>query len=162
MSGRSGEGTRMQDDACLLASSKRPCGLMDKALVFGTKDCRFESCQGHTCAWGRMPRDRGTACHCMLAPWPWCARFLCSMEQEAGGTDPTCPPAFVPATLAHWEQQRQGTCGLVAMMSASHVEGRQFDPGQVYVLPEGIYGPGAPGAYARLLRCLQAALWPNG
>ena len=26
---------------------KWPCGLMDKALVFGTKDCRFESCQGH-------------------------------------------------------------------------------------------------------------------
>jgi hypothetical protein len=25
-----------------------PCGLMDKALVFGTKDCRFESCQGHS------------------------------------------------------------------------------------------------------------------
>ena len=24
-----------------------PCGLMDKALVFGTKDCRFESGQGH-------------------------------------------------------------------------------------------------------------------
>ena len=23
------------------------CGLMDKALVFGTKDCRFESCQDH-------------------------------------------------------------------------------------------------------------------
>ena len=23
-----------------------PCGLMDKALVFGTKDCRFESFQG--------------------------------------------------------------------------------------------------------------------
>ena len=37
----------MQDDACLLASSKRPCGLMDKALVFGTKGCRIESCQGH-------------------------------------------------------------------------------------------------------------------
>jgi hypothetical protein len=29
------------------ATHKRPCGLMDKALVFGTKDCRFESCQGH-------------------------------------------------------------------------------------------------------------------
>ena len=27
--------------------NERPCGLMDKALVFGTKDCRFESCQGH-------------------------------------------------------------------------------------------------------------------
>ena len=26
----------------------------------------------------------------------------------------------------------QGTCGLVAMTSASHAEGRQFDPGQVY------------------------------
>ena len=25
----------------------RSCGLMDKALVFGTKDCRFESCQDH-------------------------------------------------------------------------------------------------------------------
>ena len=27
---------------------RRPCGLMDKALVLGTKDCRFESCQGQT------------------------------------------------------------------------------------------------------------------
>lgn len=26
---------------------------------------------------------------------------------------------------------RQSTCGLVAMTSASHAEGRQFDPGQV-------------------------------
>ena len=26
-----------------------------------------------------------------------------------------------------------GTCGLVAMTSASHAEGRQFDPGQVYL-----------------------------
>ena len=25
----------------------RPCGLMDKALVFGAKDCRLESCRGH-------------------------------------------------------------------------------------------------------------------
>ena len=29
---------------------------------------------------------------------------------------------------------RIGTCGLVAMTSASHAEGRQFDPGQVYIL----------------------------
>ena len=27
-----------------------------------------------------------------------------------------------------------GTCGLVAMASASLAEGRQFDPGQVYLL----------------------------
>ena len=25
--------------------SRWSCGLMDKALVFGTKDCRLESCQ---------------------------------------------------------------------------------------------------------------------
>ena len=31
----------------LYVLSAWPCGLMDKALVFGTKDCRFESCQGH-------------------------------------------------------------------------------------------------------------------
>ena len=34
--------------------------------------------------------------------------------------------------LMRGEQQRQGTCGLVAMTSASHAEGRHFDPGQVY------------------------------
>ena len=30
-----------------LACAHRPCGLWDKALVYGAKDCRFESCQGH-------------------------------------------------------------------------------------------------------------------
>ena len=33
--------------AAYTLSNSWPCGLMDKALVFGTKDCRFESCQGH-------------------------------------------------------------------------------------------------------------------
>ena len=41
--------------------------------------------------------------------------------------------------------ESQGTCGLVAMTSASHAEGRQFDPGQVYflllTLPEKLAGP---------------------
>jgi hypothetical protein len=32
--------------SALVIMPNRPCGLMDKALVFGTKDCRFESCQG--------------------------------------------------------------------------------------------------------------------
>ena len=35
---------------------KRSCGLMDKASVFGTKDCRFESCQDHRIAAGRSDR----------------------------------------------------------------------------------------------------------
>ena len=42
--------------ASFLQIFKGPCGLMDKALVFGTKDCRFESCQGHPlCLAGRNP-----------------------------------------------------------------------------------------------------------
>ena len=35
-----------------------PCGLMDKALVFGTKDCRFKSCQGHSVLGCFAPRTR--------------------------------------------------------------------------------------------------------
>jgi hypothetical protein len=38
---------RERDLPPALTWSSWPCGLMDKALVFGTKDCRFESCQGH-------------------------------------------------------------------------------------------------------------------
>ena len=34
------------------------------------------------------------------------------------------------ATL-QYSRRLKGTCGLVAMTSASHAEGRQFDPGQV-------------------------------
>ena len=35
---------------------------MDKALVFGTKDCRFESCQGHlSIAWLAAPAIGSTA-----------------------------------------------------------------------------------------------------
>ena len=37
--------------SCVQPLILRPCGLMDKALVFGTKDCRFESCQGHASKW---------------------------------------------------------------------------------------------------------------
>ena len=42
---------RLSSSAAHGVSFKRPCGLMDKALVFGTKDCRLESCQGHICHW---------------------------------------------------------------------------------------------------------------
>ena len=56
--GRAGLGTEKQalhslhvehlfNDFPLVRAIQRPCGLMDKALVFGTKDCRFQSCQGH-------------------------------------------------------------------------------------------------------------------
>ena len=46
-------------DGCLLGQGLLrmhwPCGLMDKALVFGTKDCRFESCRGHFVSWRYNP-----------------------------------------------------------------------------------------------------------
>ena len=35
-----------------------------------------------------------------------------------------------PGQLHAWDAR--STCGLVAMTSASHAEGRQFDPGQVF------------------------------
>ena len=41
---------------------KGPCGLMDKALVFGTKDCRFESCQGHSCTHNRQKAHTDRLC----------------------------------------------------------------------------------------------------
>ena len=37
---------------------------------------------------------------------------------------------FGPGQLHVWDAR--STCGLVAMTSASHAEGRQFDPGQVF------------------------------
>ena len=37
-------------------------------------------------------------------------------------------------TLCLGQRAMRSTCGLVAMTSASHAEGRQFDPGQVYVV----------------------------
>ena len=48
-----------------------------------------------------------------------CGAKACSANSMASAADP-------PATDC------TGTCGLVAMTSASHAEGRQFDPGQVY------------------------------
>ena len=37
----------------------------------------------------------------------------------------------VRAAALQYSRRVKGTCGLVAMTSASHAEGRQFDPGQV-------------------------------
>ena len=71
---------------------KRPCGLMDKALVFGTKDCRFESCQGHFCEDEHVRRtyvsmsDAYSVCiWCGLVCSCSCALFrhvgVCSLQQ---------------------------------------------------------------------------------
>ena len=71
---------------------KRPCGLMDKALVFGTKDCKFESCQGHFCEDEHVRRtyvsmsDAYSVCiWCGLVCSCSCALFrhvgVCSLQQ---------------------------------------------------------------------------------
>ena len=119
---------------------------MDKALVFGTKDCRFESCQGHSClcssngssakfSSARAPRWRH------YAPRP--VDICIVVVPLAGGSESS---KASPLTQQRHDttggvrdykkrggQPCQGTCGLVAMTSASHAEGRQFDPGQVYL-----------------------------
>ena len=51
-----------------------PRGLMDKVLVFGTKDCRLEYCQGHVAPLG---------CHCnFLSAAARCAGKLMVMDTE--------------------------------------------------------------------------------
>ena len=43
----------------------RACGLMDKALVFGTKDCRFETCQGQSYCQRRLGDALRLNCECL-------------------------------------------------------------------------------------------------
>ena len=45
-----------------------PVGLMDKAVVFGIKDCRLESCQGHACAFVGPAACPRKAARCHLGP----------------------------------------------------------------------------------------------
>ena len=56
-----------------------------------------------------MPR-----CAAFRASWPWSIGDVATFEDTLGIAYP------------------QSSCGLVAMTSASHAEGRQFDPGQLY------------------------------
>ena len=55
-------------------------------------------------------------------------------------TIPWWPGPVEPIFASHDNVRRhqkttiRSTCGLVAMTSASHAEGRQFDPGLVYAL----------------------------
>ena len=58
---------------------------MDKALVFGTKDCRLESCQGHMSDWPRHCHIRQPGIGPLLARG---ATFEC----EARG--PPCLPRW--------------------------------------------------------------------
>ena len=135
----------------VVAQHQRPCGLMDKALVFGTKDCRFESCQGHAFAEAKKrPHSRP------LAPFTKTPPLASNRPAPRPSFHVADPAAALvrrgafstvawlgPIQACHIVPvgKHQGTCGLVAMTSASHAEGRQFDPGQVYASVPGTKPP---------------------
>ena len=72
------------------ADFRLPCGLMDKALVFGTKDCRFESCQGQE---GPCARARGlhrARCGLRQPQRPPLTRTGAEVHVEVTGEGTTC------------------------------------------------------------------------
>ena len=98
---------------------------------------------------------RATPC-CLWPPFRECPPASAYPDSLRPASSAYClaPACGPPATPAHalpayllradgldartgpkWHEGLQaGTCGLVAMTSAQHAEGRQFDPGQVYCL----------------------------
>ena len=90
---------------------------MDKALVFGTKDCRFESCQGHEyCSDSRLlsvlldhnhtqcggSKEMSDPCHCKRTT------HMC--DQQVPGAIQTCCVCIIAPQ--HW-----GTCSYEAQVS---------------------------------------------
>ena len=75
-----------------------------QTLIAGCRDLQYQGSMWHLLL---LPR-----CYCLLVK----ARRGCITG--SGGMSQQCI---------------QSTCGLAAMTSAPHAEGRQFDPGQVYV-----------------------------
>ena len=70
---------------------------MDKALVFGTKDCRFESCQGHEyCSDSRLLsvlldhnhtqcgdcKERSDPCHCKCTTHMYDRQVPCARQNN--------------------------------------------------------------------------------
>ena len=52
-----GRGGESKNQYSVGAGTERPCGLMDKASVSDTGDCKFESCQGRQ-GFGSNSRER--------------------------------------------------------------------------------------------------------
>ena len=93
----------------------------------------------HAPRWAR--RLGGIAC-------PPCGAKACSANSIAGAADPPAPDCA-------------GTCGLVAMTSASHAEGRQFDPGQVYFCIRALHRNDAQGWCVACCPCLALPILPK-
>ena len=101
----------------------RSCGLMDKALVFGTKDCRFESWQDqkmcHTCRRG-------------YPMFKFCLWWSCGLMDKAlvfGTKDcrlESCQDQQICATLATEVLQRLQTECLVPRGARHHSAQRKL------------------------------------
>ena len=89
--GRAGGG----DGGAPESSYTWPCGLMDKALVFGTKDCRLESCQGHACAFVGPAACPRHAARCHLGP-----RQRAGARRGGGGEPPRRRARWTPQASA--------------------------------------------------------------
>ena len=80
-----------------------PCGLMDKALVFGSKDCRPESCQGHACAFVGPAACPRHAARCHLGP-----RQRAGARRGGGGEPPRRHARWTPQASAWVERATAG------------------------------------------------------
>ena len=87
---------------CLLLLRGQPevfigwsCGLMDKALVLGTKDCRLESCQDQECLHHESRADGRSCCRpCPPGLRPAAAK---AMPRQPNAEEPDRVPALPAA-----------------------------------------------------------------
>ncbi len=90
-------------------------------------------------------RELRAADRCIANAAP-CTGHSASMERVSNAVAGSEPSAM---RRRRGHKTRHGTCGLVAMTSASHAEGRQFDPGQVYAQARAVSNACACGLAVR-------------
>ena len=78
-----------------------------------------------SCASGARVLSGGPGTH-----WGWPAE-VGAHHLKCTSLDLAAPLFLAPGSVLDRSLKKHSTCGLVAMTSASHAEGRQFDPGLV-------------------------------
>ena len=137
-----------QSHGSVMMRDHRPCGLMDEALVFGTKDCRLESCQNQGVGKARGLSVTDAACseagarHAIAA----CARPR-ALPRQMGSVMTCSGGARYPL---------RPRCGPQAPLLTPHIAGRLKLDRHARQLAKDVF-----------LHCLQrklcqVVLWPNG
>ena len=98
---RPGRGRSRGDHRLAFPHMQGPSGLMDKALVFGTKDCRLESCLGHIFA--KLGAARGL---CLLGRASAASQFRRVDTLIAGDNNGRCVPSLTCSRRAVPELRR--------------------------------------------------------